>query len=42
MSESQARRLAAMLTEQQRRDMLLLASILQAESEAQQTKFEKK
>lgn len=32
MSEAQARRLAAMMTEKQRIDMLLLASVIQAES----------
>lgn len=32
MSDAQARRLAAMLTESQRRDMLLLAVVIQAEN----------
>lgn len=42
MSEAQARRLAAMLTERQRRDMLLIAAILQAEDGPQQEKTAKK
>lgn len=42
MSESQARRLAAMLTERQRRDMLMIAAILQAENGPQQEETAKK
>lgn len=42
MSEAQARRLAAMLTERQWRDMLLIAAILQAESGPQQEETTKK
>ncbi|MFR3178986.1 MULTISPECIES: hypothetical protein [Eubacteriales] len=42
MSEAQARRLAAMLTERQRRDMLLLAAVLQAENGPQQEKTAEK
>jgi len=42
MSETQARQLAAMLTERQRRDMLLIAAILQAENGQQREKTAKK
>lgn len=42
MSESQARRLVAMLTERQRLDMLMIAAILQAENGPQQEETAKK
>ena len=42
MSDAQARQLAAMLTESQRRDMLLLAAVLQAEDSPRQEKTAEK